>query len=78
MEGQGCSLIAACGDFQDFLEDFQQLLEEFQQPAEGLWVDCLGEGFVKKNPFESVVEQGGDGRGKGVGILLVYNNMTYF
>ena len=54
-------MVAVCGEFQEFLEDFQQLLEEFQQLAQGLGVDCLEEGFVEKNPSESVVEQDSDG-----------------
>ena len=60
MEVQGYSLVAAHGNFQEFIEDFQQLLEEFQQLAQGLGVGCLEEGFVEKNPSESVAEQGGD------------------
>jgi len=68
LDGQGCSLVASRGDFQEFLEDFrqlaegfQQLLEEFQQLAQGLGVDCLEEGFIEQNPSESVAEQDRDG-----------------
>ena len=61
VEGQGCPLIAARGNFHEFLEDFQQLLEKFQQLAQGLGVDFLEEGFFEKNPSESVDEQDGDG-----------------
>lgn len=38
-------------------EDFQGI----KQLLEGLWVDCLREGFVGQDHFELVIEQDGDG-----------------